>query len=113
MINANDFCIMNRFVCLFVVFRPIGEIFTRMETSPLPVKGCKINLCSALKAIEQWGTFSVPHLLWHGASAYNGHLQGPTFAFHPTAFDFLNLDYLYQKVSGTCSPEPKAQVSIC
>ena len=25
--------------------------------------------------IEQWGFFSVPHLLWHGASVYNGHLQ--------------------------------------
>ena len=25
--------------------------------------------------IEQWGFFSMPHLLWHGASFYNGHLQ--------------------------------------
>ena len=24
------------------------------------------NICSALIAIEQWGLFSVPHLLWHG-----------------------------------------------
>ena len=28
-------------------------------------------------AIEHWGFFSVPHLLWHGASVYNGHLRGP------------------------------------
>ena len=28
-------------------------------------------------AIEQWGFFSVPHLLWHGASVYNGQLRGP------------------------------------
>ena len=35
----------------------------------------------ALMAIKQWGFFSVPHLLWHGASIYNGHLRGPvTFA---------------------------------
>jgi hypothetical protein len=27
---------------LFTVLRPIQEFFTRMETSPLPVKGCKI-----------------------------------------------------------------------
>ena len=33
-------------------------------------------LCSALMAIEQWGFFSVPHLLWHGASVYNCHLRG-------------------------------------
>ena len=37
------------------------------------------DLCSALMhmAIEQWGFISVPHLLWHGASVYNGHLRGP------------------------------------
>ena len=31
----------------------------------------------ALMVIEQWGFFSVPHLLWHRASVYNGHLRGP------------------------------------
>ena len=31
--------------------------------------------CSAHLAIEQWGFFSLPHLLWHGASVYNGRLQ--------------------------------------
>ena len=32
--------------------------------------------CSALLAIEQWGFLnSVPHLLWHGESVYNGHLR--------------------------------------
>ena len=35
------------------------------------------DLCSALIAIERWGVFSIPHLLWHGASVYNGHLRGP------------------------------------
>ena len=35
------------------------------------------DLCSALMAIEQWGFFSVPHLLWHGVSVYNYHLRGP------------------------------------
>ena len=28
-------------VSLFGVFRPNQEVFTHMETSPLPVKGCK------------------------------------------------------------------------
>ena len=28
-------------VCLFVVNRPTRKFFTHMETSPLPVKGCK------------------------------------------------------------------------
>ena len=34
------------------------------------------DMCSALMATEQWGFFSMPHLLWHGASVYNGHLRG-------------------------------------
>ena len=32
--------------------------------------------CSALMAIEQRVFFSVPHLLKHGASVYNGHCRG-------------------------------------
>ena len=35
------------------------------------------GLCSALKAIEQWGFFSMPHLLCNRASVYNGNLQRP------------------------------------
>ena len=42
-------------------------------------------LCSTFMAIEQWGFFSVPHLLWHGASVYYDHLRAPVpltpFAF--------------------------------
>ena len=28
-------------------------------------------------AIEQWGFFNMPHLLWHWPTLYNGHLRGP------------------------------------
>ena len=47
-----------------------------METSPLPVKGCKI--WSMLGTHGPWVVkfFSVPHLLWQGSSVYNGHLRG-------------------------------------
>ena len=38
--------------------------------------GSNFDLQSALAAIEQWGFFSVPHLLGHGASVYNGHIRG-------------------------------------
>ena len=40
-------------------------------------RAVNFDLCSALMAIEQWGFFSVPHLLWHRTSLYNGHLRGP------------------------------------
>jgi hypothetical protein len=49
---------------MIIVLRPAQEYFTSMETSLLPVKGCKIEAyCSALMAIEQGGIFIVPHLL--------------------------------------------------
>ena len=57
------------FDCLFGVYRPTRDfslIWTRHHYR-----------CSALMTIEQWRFCSVPHLLWHGASVYNGHLEGP------------------------------------
>jgi hypothetical protein len=62
----------------FTVFRPAQEFFTYMEMSPLPVKGCKIGLCSALRAFEQGVVFIVPHLLWHGTSVFPVSSEKPT-----------------------------------
>ena len=39
-------------------------------------RAAKIDLCSTFMSTEQWGFFSVPHLLWHRTSVYNGHLWG-------------------------------------
>ena len=66
--------IVSFFCCLgFIV--PLEEFFAHMETSTLPAQGCEFYLFSALMAIEHWGFFSVPHLVWHGASLYNGHIR--------------------------------------
>ena len=35
------------------------------------------DLCFVLMAIEQWGFFSVPHLLLHWTSVFNGHIRAP------------------------------------
>ena len=43
----------------------------------ITITGEDFDLCLTLMAIEQWGFLSVPHLLWHRASVYNGHLWGP------------------------------------
>ena len=40
-------------------------------------RAANFDLCLALMAVAQWMFFSVPRLLWHGASVYNGHLRGP------------------------------------
>ena len=45
-------------------------------------------------AIEQWGFFSMPHILWHGTSVNNGHLRGHSHllqsVLHETAFTWFN-----------------------
>ena len=49
---------------------PSREFLTHMETS-LNMhwwRTANVSLCSALMAIEQWGSFGVSHLLWHGTS---------------------------------------------
>ena len=40
-------------------------------------RAANFDLCFAHMVIEKWGFYSVPHLLRHGASIYNGHLRGP------------------------------------
>ena len=64
-------------VCLFGFFPLTWEFFTHMETSTLPVKGFKF-LTYAWQSLPLSSEGSLAcNMLWHGASVYNGHLQGP------------------------------------
>ena len=70
------------FVCLFVCL--FFEFFVALKNVSLiwrrhhcRWRAANFDLCSAHMAIEQWGFFSVPHLLKHGSSFYNCHLRGP------------------------------------
>ena len=64
------------FVCLFWVYHPTREFFTHMQTSPLPLKGCKFW--------PWWPLSSEGSLAWHGESVYNGNIRGPV-TVTPTA----------------------------
>ena len=83
--------------CLFVSsFCPTREFFTHLETSPLPVKGCKfLPYARYLWPLSMRVLFSMPHLLWHGASVYNGHLRGPV-TLTPIA-ERLAVEFLWLK----------------
>ena len=78
-------CFKNRvFVCLLGFFGGGGgsfdqlEIFfTHLRDVIITSEGLQILTCVRYLSIEQWGFFSVPHLLWHATSVYNGHLRGP------------------------------------
>ena len=57
------------YTCLFVCL----EFLVPLENFSLiwrrhHCRAVNFDLCSPLMAIEQWGFFSMPHLLWHGAS---------------------------------------------
>ena len=68
------------FACLFVclwLFVPLENFSLKWRRHHCRWKAANFDLCSALMPIEEWGFFSVPHLLWYGPTVYNGHLRGP------------------------------------
>ena len=68
------------FVCLFGLYRITRDFSLIWRRHHYRWRVSNFYLSSALMAIEQWGFFSVLHLLWHGSSAYkvyNGHLRRP------------------------------------
>ena len=64
------------FVCLWFFF-PLENFSLIWRLHHCQWRAANFDLCSALMANEQWGFFSMPHLLWHGTSVYNDHLRGP------------------------------------
>ena len=63
-------------MCLFGIFRPIRGFANKLDMKLLPMKGCKFWLLFCTYAIEHLSFFSMPHLLRHRTSVYNG-LWGP------------------------------------
>ena len=49
-----------------------------------------------IMVIEQWGFFSVPHLLWHGTLVYNGNLRGPVTV--TPVVEFWQWSYIVQNL---------------
>ena len=66
------------FVCLFVCFGSfvsLGNCSLIWNRHHYQWRTIHHDLFSTLMAIEQWGFFNVPHLLWHGPTLYNDHLR--------------------------------------
>ena len=74
------------FVWVFVCFRRTFSLIWRRHNYWW--RAANFDLCSALMDIEHRGFFSVPHILWHGASVHNGHL------WEPVTFGEMH-DFLY------------------
>ena len=67
------------YVCLFALgfIVPIENFSLIWRCHHYRWRAANFDIRSTCMAIEQWGFFSVPHLLWHGASVYDGHIRGP------------------------------------
>ena len=76
--------IFHLFVCLFVslfvcldYFIPVDNFSLLWRRPHCRWRAVNFDLCSALMAIEQWGFFSMSHLLLHGVSVHIGHFRAP------------------------------------
>ena len=68
-------CYSSYTFCHFVHFIfPLENFFTHSRRHRW--RAAHFDLCAAFMVIEHWGFLSVPILLCHGASVYNGHLRG-------------------------------------
>ena len=65
------------FVCLCGIFVPLENFSLIWRRHNYRRRASIFDLCSALMVIEQWGFYSVPHLLWHGSPVYYGYFRGP------------------------------------
>ena len=74
---------MTEIVRFFLLFFFSRDVFLSYVDVTFTVEVLQISYTRyALMAIEQWGFFSVPHLLSHGVSIYNGNLKGPVTLAH-------------------------------
>ena len=71
--NLLVFCL---FVCLFGGFSSLENFLLVWRRHHCRWRASNFDWSSALMAIEQWGFFSVSHLLWHGASVHKSYLRG-------------------------------------
>ena len=98
-VNERLACLL---VCLFRVCRPNREFFSHIETSPLPVKGCKF--WPRFGNHDLWEVsvlYSVPHLLWHAESVVmvisvyrETHTYCPAFSSGAVTICFYDLGLL-------------------
>ena len=83
------------FVCLFEVLRSTRDFSLIWWRHHYWWRASNFDLHSALLTKEQWGFFSVPHLLWHGTSVYNGHVPLSIYAVAERLLVELSLPVFY------------------
>ena len=102
-------------ICLFVyfgLFVPLENLLLIWRSHHYRWSATNFDLCSALMPIEQWGFFSMPHLLWHGASIYNGHHRGPVTLNQLPSVEQVSCHYLFLRLMSVAW-DSNTQSSAC
>ena len=108
-INVYNSNIFRKWKILFVWgFSSHSRIFHSYED----LKGFKmLTYTRPSLAIEQWGFFSVPHLLWHGASVHTCRRSFGSEAFTICYYDLglsrLGIEHLTFRMRGEHSNRPR------
>ena len=66
----------NYLICLGFYF-PLENFSLIWRSHHYRRRATNPDIYSKFMAIEEWGFFNVPCLLWHGPALYDGHLRGP------------------------------------
>ena len=93
-LNCVRFFLFVLIVC-FEVFIPLENFSLIWRRHHDRWRAAYFDRCSALLAVVHWRFFGLPHLLWHRASLYAGHLQGPVAPYLlPTVWQW-SCQYLF------------------
>lgn len=98
-------------VCLFRVIVPLEYISLIWRRHHYRWRTAKFDLCSVLKAIEQWGSFSVIHLLWRGAFIFNCHFRGPVTLTWLKGCNFKHIPGKHGHATSTVYPFLRSSLS--
>ena len=91
-----EVCLM----CLFCwVFVPLENFSLLWWRHHYRWRAANFDIYLALMVIAEWGFFSVPHLLRHGTSVYDGHLRGPMTLTAVAKRLELSCHYLFNDLS--------------
>ena len=112
------FVIIFHWICLFCLYLkfivPLENFSLIWRRHHCRRRAANFDLCSALMTIEQWGFFSVPHLLWHGASVYNGNLSKDPWHSHLLLIVWLwSCHYLFLRLRSVAAGIRTPQLSAC
>ena len=111
MVKNSPFILAIYFVCLWFFF-PLENFSLIWRLHHCQWRAANFDQCSVLMANEQWGFFSMPHLLWHGTSPRTSDTHtycwafssgAVTTCFYDLGLSWLGFEHPIYRLRGECS----------